>query len=52
VDLEGYNFTAGKVAALAYANDLCFITATLEQLQEMLNQAQEFADWTASSLWH
>jgi len=50
VDGEGYNFTAGKVAVLAYADDLCFITETAEQLQDVLNRAQELQPGQACSL--
>ena len=46
VNKEGYNFTQGEVAVLAYAGDLCFIADTPNHLQEMLDWAQEFAIWT------
>ena len=42
----GYNVAGGeKVAALAYADDLCLLADSAEQLQKMLNRAREFADW-------
>ena len=34
-----------KIAALAYADDLCLMAESLEQLQAMLEQATDFADW-------
>ena len=43
---ESFRYVAEeKVAVLAYADDLCLLADSSEQLQMMLDQTKEFADW-------
>lgn len=45
-DNLGYDIEGGdKVAVLAYADNLCLMASSSEQLQRMLDRAGEFADW-------
>ena len=43
-DQFGYE-AVGRVAVLAYADDLCLMVDSAEQLQQMLDRTKEFADW-------
>ena len=43
---ESFRYVAEeKVAVLAYADDLCLLADSSEQLQMMLDRTKEFADW-------
>lgn len=43
---RGYGIGDAGVAILAYADDLCLVAETREQLQRMLDRAYEYAQWT------
>ena len=41
----GCNFGRGEVTILAYADDLCLVTETSQQLQALLHMTHEYAGW-------
>ena len=43
---EQFGYEAvGRVAVLSYADGLCLMADSAEQLQQMLDWTKEFADW-------